>query len=653
MRFKIAFPFLLLLTATFSYSQDHGFKYGASYKDLDLKYPMDTSAVAFVITEFGEAHWDNGGDYHLLVDYHVRIKILKKEGLKHANIEIPLYKDGSSSERILDVKATSYRYEKGSMVNSELDTKNIFTENQNEHWTVKKIAIPNAVVGGVIEYSYTLDTPYEFNLKTWEFQSDIPKLLSEYWATIPANYMYNISLRGYHQLDKNESAVVKDCYSAGGRTADCSRFKWAMKNVAAFVEEDYMTAKSNFLSSIHFELSEYQSFNGAKTKITKEWKDVAQELKQNDHFGVQLRKAKGVVDQYIDPLITGETDPLVKAKKIFAFVRDWYSWDGIATKYSYDGIKKAFDKKKGNSGDINLTLIAALKYADLEADPMILSTRKNGAVTDLYPVLNDFNYVIAKLSIGDKVYLLDATDGYLPFGVLPTRCLNGKGRVFSEKESAWLEIKPTEKEKRITTMDLKLEEAGTLKGEITITYFGYAAVDIRSQIYDAGSAKEYVNELNKSWHSLSIVGHEIANTDDLEKPITVKLTIEAEVFDAHVQNFLFNPYLAHKWQENPFKSIERSYPVDFGAPREYVEIINLTYPPNFELSSYPTKVGLALPNNGGRFIYNVVPGENKVTLNSSLSFAKIVFNSQEYHYLKEIFNHVVSTQQGDFVFKKK
>jgi hypothetical protein len=105
--------------------------------------------------------------------------------------------------------------------------------------------------------------------------------------------------------------------------------------------------------------------------------------------------------------------------------------------YSESGIKKAFDNKTGNVGDINLSLIAALKYANLDVEPMMLSTRDNGLVTEIYPVITEFDYVVAKLNIGDKVYLLDATDQYYPFGLVPVRCLNGKGRVMGNKESYW------------------------------------------------------------------------------------------------------------------------------------------------------------------------------------------------------------------------
>ncbi len=179
-------------------------------------------------------------------------------------MEIPLWKDGAQIEAVRNIKATSYRTVNGGMVAADLENKTILTENFNKSLTLKKFVIPNVTVGSVIEYSYELETPFVFNFKQWDFQSVIPKQHSEYWAIIPANYIYNITLRGFLKLHKNKSEVVKDCYKPGGYSSDCSKLMWGMNDVPAFTEEEYMTAAKNFISAIYFRLSEYHSFTGQK-----------------------------------------------------------------------------------------------------------------------------------------------------------------------------------------------------------------------------------------------------------------------------------------------------------------------------------------------------------------------------------------------------
>jgi hypothetical protein len=643
-----------IVTTLTCYAQEHSFPFGeTSYKELEMKvYAKDTSAAAVVLNEFGEAYIDNS--YNLLFEYHARIKILKTSGLSYADIEIPLWKQEGNLELLRSIKASSFTIENGSMREVPLPERKVYTENRSPNLDIKKFAIPNVRVGSIIEFQYVLQSPFVFKFRNWEFQSEIPKVYSEYWATIPSNFVYNMSLRGYLKLSKNENELLKDRFTPGGQKADCGLYKYAMKDIPAFVEEDFMTAKTNFLSAINFELSEIHHFDGRVVRYTSQWKDTELELRRHPEFGVQLKRGKDIVDDHVKLLIEGERDPLLKAKKVYDFIKGWYRWDEVYSKFSEFGIKKAFDKKTGNVGDINLSLIAALRYAGLNVEPVILSTRAHGIPTELHPVLSDFNYVIAKVNIGDKIYLADATDDFHPFGVIPERCLNGKGRVLGEDQSYWIDLRPADRAKQLSMLTLKLEKDGTITGTLQTTYLGYEAISRRKKIYSFDTQQEYITDLDNSLKRIEIKKFEIKDADNIEKPLVQKLEIEVPLnADPEAGNFLFNPFLLGKWEENPFKSSERLYPVDFGTPQEFVTILTLEYPINLEILNIPENAGLSLPNTGGRYVYKVENTGNKFTLHHSLTIGKTVFTSREYHYLKELFNRIIQIQNEDLIFKKK
>ena len=78
-----------------------------------------------------------------------------------------------------------------------------------------------------------------------------------------------------------------------------------------------------------------------------------------------------------------------------------------------------------------------LKEAGLEANPVILSTRNNGYVGSItFPNISKFDYVIGHVKIGEKEYLLDATEPYGMPNILPVRCLNGEGLLVNALTSA-------------------------------------------------------------------------------------------------------------------------------------------------------------------------------------------------------------------------
>lgn len=640
-------------------AQQYGFPFGKTlFDELTMTtYERDTSASAVVLNEFGNAYIESE-NYNLIFNYHVKIKILKKDGLSQADIAIPLYKSASGKkEEIKDIKASTFNLVNNRIEESSLDVRNVFTEDLNKYWDQKKFALPNVRVGSVIEIVYTIESPFIFNFRKWEFQADIPKIQSEYWARIPGNYVYNITLKGFLKLTKNENSLISKCitigsgYNAG--SADCAQYKFAIKNVPAFIEEDYLTAKSNYLSAINFELSEIRHFDGRVDKITKEWKDAELELKKEQRFGGQLRRGKDI-SQKINEIVAGISDPAEKARRIYNFIKTWYRWNETYGYFSEFGIKKAFDTKTGNIGDINLSLIAALNFGGLSADPMLLSTRKNGLPIELHPVLSDFNYVVARVVIGDQIIFLDASDPFLMFGMLPERCINGKGRVFTDKGSFWEELKPKEKSKKITMLNLTLEQDGSFKGTIEHTYYGYRSVDQRKYIASFNSIDEYLSSIKKKLPSTEIISHEIEGFDDFESNITEKFEVIIEGFDdLNKNNLLLNPFFTDKIESNPFKSNERLYPVDFGVPLERTMILTLNVPTEFELIGKPESNALVLPNSGGKFLFDITSRENQLQINYSLAINKTVFHSQEYQYLKELFSRIIQTQQSDLVFSRK
>lgn len=654
MRFLLVLLFVVITQTVFS--QDNGFAYGQiSVEQLLAKgYARDSSASAVVLREFGEAYVSPAEDMGLVFKHHYLIKILKTEGLKKADISIPLRKNDTKNQRILSLKASAWNVEDNKIVETPVGNKSIFTEKTNKYLDEKKFTIPNVRVGTIIEVEYILDDPFfYYNFRTWEFQSDIPKVSSEYWATIPGNYIYNITWRGFLKFSKNENELLKDCFTIGPHKADCGRYKFAMENIPAFKEEGYLTAKSNFISAIYFELSEVRYFDGRVDKITKEWKDADVEIRSMPMVGGQLKKGKDIIEK-IEPELKAIADPLEKAKRIYSFINTWFLWNEYTGWISDGGIKKAFDKKTGSVADINLSLIAGMRAAGLDVETALLSTRSNGVPTELHPVITDFDYVVAKVNIGDKSYLVDATDSYLPFGMLSFRCLNGKARVFPEKgPSYWYDIVPSDKFKQVTIMNLTLTATGSLTGTLEYSYYGYDAYEKRTDLASFNNQEEYLAELKKEMKLVTVNSFEMSGLDIYDPKVVHKFDVEIEALDQLGDGFLLNPFFLDKWETNPFKLNERLYPVNFGTGYEYTTIINLTYPENFTLVEKPEKTALTIPGGGGKFLFDITDTGTKASITYSLTLPKPVYTSVEYKYLKELFNRVIQVQNSDWLFKKK
>ena len=243
---------LLLFISSLTYSQkEKSTKMGqTTLEELKMAiYDKDTTASAVVLYEHANVYLDPYNDHKTRTDYYYRIKILDKTTYHLANITLNQYK----KKKIIDIKAITYNLsESGSMIKNHLSEDKIYSIKESENWTSKKFTMPNLKEGSVIEYKYSIISPY-LGIADWYFQSSIPKIKSEFDAAILGNYKYNLRVIGFLKLDKDDPSVKKKCIFIDGiGHGGCAIYSYGMYDIPAFKEEDYMLSKKKlyFTASI-------------------------------------------------------------------------------------------------------------------------------------------------------------------------------------------------------------------------------------------------------------------------------------------------------------------------------------------------------------------------------------------------------------------
>ncbi len=616
-------------------------------------FEKDTTAHAVFLYERGDNYFEViSNQIKLVKKYHAKIKILDEKGFDEGIIEIPYYHKGSASEEITGLKAVTHN---GTIKTNVLPSQ-IFTTDENENWSQKKFTFSNIQKGSILEYQYTVISPYFFNFSGWDFQTNIPKVYSEFNAKIPGNYVYNRTLKGNLKLEVNEARIQKECFHIDGypRAADCEILKYTMKDVPAFkLEEDYMLAASNYISRIDFELSEHRRLDGITDKYTKSWKDVDAEFRADKDIGQQLTK-KGFFEKSVPESLVKEGDALTRAKNIYSFIQKHYTWNGQFGIYGNNRVKEAFNLKKGNIAEINMSLINLLNAADIKTNLVLLSTRNKGLPKQEHPVMSDFNYLIAKVDIDGKEYLLDASDKISPFGMLPFRCLNYWGRVMDFKnESHWYPIKAEERNKFsvVAQINFNLDEEmahGTFD-QITL---GYDAVNKRTAIRDY-SKEAYLQSMEKGIRG----DFDITSYKFLEDRSDDKRTWERFEFELkNIQNsnmLYFNPFVFTFFEKNPFTLEERNYPIDFGFTRVYSYQAKIEFPEGYEVQELPQKRELVLDGNKGALNFFYLLDNNKLSISFDLSLNSAYYNADSYDDLKGLFKEVTDVQNNSLIVLKR
>ena len=131
-----------------------------------------------------------------------------------------------------------------------------------------------------------------------------------------------------------------------------------------------------------------------------------------------------------------------KMMKIFEFAKSKMTWNSIYGMYCDEGVKKAYKEGTGNAADLNLMLTAMFRYAGLNANPVLVSTKNNGI--PIFPTRDGFNYVISGVVINGSVFLCDATNKKGEINILEKKLLNWQGRmIVDESTSAWVPLTPS------------------------------------------------------------------------------------------------------------------------------------------------------------------------------------------------------------------
>jgi hypothetical protein len=655
MKKLIAFSLLCFVSLT-AYAQD--FKNGEiNFEDYNFdKKKIDSNANAVVLKEYGTARLqldDVEGRLIVIFQYHVKLKIYNKEGFDKAVIVIPRHKNGDRMEEVSEISATTYNAEGDKLIPTEMGKKAIFDENKSKYLSLTKFTLPNIKEGSIIEYSYQLQSPFIFNFKTWEFQDDVPKVSSEFVAYIPANYNYNVVLRGFKKLTDQKGDISKECIRLNGTPIDCSKMTYTMNNIPAFITEEFMTAPSNFKSAIYFELSDVQLLTGGKQNYTKSWKDVDYELVTDRTVGGQMKR-KDLFKDLMPVILKGATNDFAKANAIYNYIKKQLKWNNYYAFHSEEQMKSVLENRSGNVADLNFALISALAAANLDVEAVLLSTRENGIANKLFPVITEFNYIVAKVNIGDKSYLLDASEPLLPFGLLPLRCINDQGRVINlKKPSYWIDLKASQKSATKHLLSGRLRTDGKITGTLTTTTHGYAALNKRKEIRRNNSFDEYVEKLDEQMPKISINKHEVLNLDSVENPLIETYDITFEVNNGNEQNqFFLNPFIINRISKNPFNLNERTYPVDLGSPLDERIVTTITLPAGYTLIEKPKDMAIALPENGGRYLLATSTAENVVSISQILQLNNAIYDADKYLYLKEFYSRIIQNQKTDVLLKK-
>ena len=658
--------FITFLTTVQAQKQELG---NVSIEELKEKtHPKDSSAVAAFIFKKGKtsfAYNQNEG-FSIVTEVEMKIKFYKKEGYEWANISLPVYIGGNSKETVTFSKAVTYNLINGQIEKTKAKSENEFSEQKNKYWGIRKITMPNVKEGSIIELKYSVYSPYISNFPEWKFQKTIPVNFSEYTTDIPEYFIYNVHRKGalfpietkeklskMIRLDERYSSVNRQVgylHDVENVNYMDNRTVYKLENIPAISEESYVNNMDNYTPSVILEHSGTQFPQKAYVGYSSTWEDVSKNIYENDDFGSQLDK-NNYFEEALKNLLQGLTSNEDKINAIFNFVKSRMTWNKYFSYACDAGVKKAYQDMTGNTADINLMLVSMLRYANLESNPVLVSTRANGIA--LYPSRSAFNTVIASVVLDDKIVLLDATSKNAFPNILPLRDLNWFGRIIrKDGTSDMVNLMPESASQDVVNIIATLDSSGQVTGKLREQYLDYDALRFRENY--AGLAKDAIVEKIEKKHSgLEIENYELINDIDTDESVIEKYSFRNGNASEIVSDKIYiSPLLQLESSENPFKQELREFPIDFSFPNKEKYMISLTIPDGYQVESMPKSIAIAMDKGYGNFSFTSSNTNNQLQINVVLNINTSIIPAEDYGTLKEFYKLITEKETEKIVIKK-
>ncbi len=645
---QLALTLLCTLTSFFSIAQE--FKNLPAFGEVTkeelqmTECDFEKGAAAMVIFDEGESAFRlNLGSavlpYFEQTDFRVRIKIFNKAGFENANIKIR-YPSYDKMIAIIKFSAQTYNLDAaGNIVVTKVDKGSVYDKKINSRYSEKSFAFPDVKEGSIIEYKYTLDNS---SSSLWYFQKEIPVKFSRFIVNFPPELEVSTTPSCSLPLQRSSS----DKKGAGN-------YSWyTMENVPGLTEEPFMSCREDYLQKIQVQLTAIDFPGIPRKSLRSTWHGIVKELVDDEDFGKQLKKDIPRTTD-LDLMLKDVKDPFKKMYIIHNYVRNNMEWNGYSNIWALDGVKSAWKDKKGTSGEINLILINLLKDAGLNVHPLLVSTKENGFINTSMAGYDQFDKVMAHVTIGDAYYVLDATEKATPSSLIPLDVMVTDGLMIGKPDTyewGWRTLwNDSYSYHRSITYNAEADTNGNLKGLAKLVAYDYE----RCKLLPEG--KKSIAKLKNSFDNLRGVRIDSIVTENAEVdslPLTENIYFQSAGSSTAGYKY-FSVNLFTGLEKNPFLAEERATDIFYSANQQY-EINGIIFiPDGYTIEELPKSVRMIMPDTSIVFIRQSNYNDGILNIGYQLSFKRPFYSKDEYPQFREFYKKLFNLLNEQFVFRKK
>ena len=358
---------------------------------------------------------------------YIRTKIFTDEGRKHADVEIPFFKE---NENVHNIKARTIRPD-GSIVNfdGKVYEKEI-VKARGLKYLEKTFTLPDVQPGSIVEYRYVVDFREYFIFDShWILNNELftkqAKFTLKPYGAFALQWSWPNGLPEGTKPPLNENKVIR----------------MDSQDIPAFQSEDDMPPEG----AMKFRVDFIYSDDGYEKEAERFWKKRGKKLNDEVEGFVGKRKA---MEQAVAQIISPSDASEAKLQKIYARVQQMRN-TSFEREKSEQELKREKEKQINNVEDLwkrgygdgeqlTLLFLGLTRAAGMEASAVKVATRNDHFFNPKLMKAWDLNtyVVLAKLN-GQDTYF-DPGSAFTPFGLLPWAETGVTGLKLDKDGGSWV-----------------------------------------------------------------------------------------------------------------------------------------------------------------------------------------------------------------------
>ncbi|HSK43119.1 MAG TPA: transglutaminase domain-containing protein, partial [Candidatus Binatia bacterium] len=521
---------------------------------------------------------------------------------------------------------------------SELTSKpfeKVIFKNRDFKFLAETFTLPNVLVGTIIEYRFRLQSSW-IHSNQWILEHDL--------FTVREHFLFK------------HAGPFAMSFAVSGSTAKPEKknetYELELTNVPPFRSEEQMPPAENYKTSVQFFYGKTDSagVRGFWTQKARSWS-----LGADNFIGYhrEIRDAAAAA-------IGSATDPEEKLRKLYARVQEvrnlYWERERSASEEKKEQLKEnnsvvdVLKRGYGNSYEISALFVAMARAAGFNASLILVAGRERRFFRPEFLDSSQYNWTIAGVTLQGKNLLLDPATKFCPFGLV--RWANTATSALKIEKDTWnFMIMPSLGQDRavvLRTARVALDDQGSLKGHVTVTFEGNEALERRLlnlQTDEAGRNKALEDEVT-SWLPPQSTAKMNYSKGWQETGGTVLADLEIEVpsYAAKAGKRLLLPSsLFPTRQKGVFRHADRKYPVYFPYAFSELDLTVIKMPAGYTVETIPEAI--ERKPKFGMYRNSTKISEDQIVNTRGLFISQFIFEPAQYSELKEFFEKVATGDQ--------